>query len=214
MDNKSTESASELVLDNRKLVIGFLLLLIICGTFFVIGFMEGRRQGLQARVDNIAPATPAESIAETTDQQAEAVPAPAGKSENSAAEEGREQLDWYKNVSQNRRPEAKITQPKKTAEKPASTPKKPAESTAPKSTTGSTATVVYRVQVGAFRQQREAQALADALKSKGYSCEIEPPGTSDDLYRVKVGAFRSRAEAVATQLRLKKDGYSSFIKSK
>jgi len=214
MDNRATESASELVLDNRKLVIGFLLLLIICGTFFVIGFMEGRRQGLQARVATTPPETPSESIAETADLQPADPPEPEAQAKPVEAEPGREQLDWYKNVSQARRPEAKLSQPGESVETAAPFPKKPNEVDSPKTKPKTTAAAVYRVQVGAFRQRSQAEALAGALKTKGYSCDIEPPSAGDELYRVKVGAFSSRAEAVATKLRLKKDGYSSFIKTK
>jgi cell division protein FtsN len=211
MDNRTKESASELVLDNRKLVIGFLLLLIICGTFFVIGFMEGRRQGLQSRVEATPPAGDSESIAETAELQGAATPVPEAQAKPADPAKGREELDWYKNVNQDRRPEAKLSQPEASASTPKPAPKQPSQRAAAKQKTGA---AVYRVQVGAFRQQAQAQALADALQAKGYSCEIESPLGANDLYRVKVGAFSSRAEAVATQLRLKKDGYNSFIKTK
>jgi cell division protein FtsN len=213
MDNRATESASELVLDNRKLVIGFLLLLIICGTFFVIGFMEGRRQGLQARVESTPPEPASESIAETADLQASTTPVPEAQAKPAVDDAIQEQLDWYKNVSQERRPEAKLAEPKKSEKQPSAPPETPTNQAVPKKKPVNTAAAVYRVQVGAFQQQRQAQALADALKAKGYSCDIESPRSAEDLYRVKVGAFSSRAEAVAMQLRLKKDGYNSFIKT-
>jgi hypothetical protein len=47
MTDREPEAGHELVLDNRKLIIAFAVLIAICGAFFVLGFMEGRRQGFQ-----------------------------------------------------------------------------------------------------------------------------------------------------------------------
>ena len=47
MDDQSAEPGFEFVLDNRKLIVVFLLLISFCGGFFVLGFMEGKRQGMQ-----------------------------------------------------------------------------------------------------------------------------------------------------------------------
>lgn len=215
MDNRATDSGSEFVLDNRKLIIVFLLLLIICGTFFVIGFMEGKRQGLQARIDSTPLPPPSESIAETAAMQSSSQPVAEEEAEPAEAVAGREQLDWYKNVSQTSRPEARLSQPDEPAEAASPTSKRQVEGGSPERGNSETSsTAIYRVQVGAFKEERQAEVLSDALKAKGYSCEIEPPIPENELYRVKVGSFSSRAEAVATQLRLKKDGYSSFITTK
>ena len=67
--------------------------------------------------------------------------------------------------------------------------------------------------MGAFRQRREAEAKAAALKARNYDYVIEPTEGSEPLFMLKVGRFESRAEAVATQLRLKRDGFSTFIKT-
>jgi cell division protein FtsN len=71
----------------------------------------------------------------------------------------------------------------------------------------------YTVQVGAFRQPREAESRAAALKEKGFECLIEAPKTEGQLYTVKVGRFESRAEAVAMQRKLTKVGFSCYIKT-
>ena len=58
MMDDASESGLELVLDNRKIVIGFVLLIFICGCFFVIGFIEGKRQGFQEGSQPVAQSTP------------------------------------------------------------------------------------------------------------------------------------------------------------
>ena len=137
------------------------------------------------------------------------------EAEPAEAAAGREQLEWYKNVSQTGRPEAKLSQSEEPVKTASPTSKRQVDGASTKgSNSENSSTAVYKVQVGAFRQERQAEVLAGALEAKGYSCEIEPPIPENELYRVKVGSFNSRAEAVATQLRLKKDGYSSFITTK
>ena len=48
MMDQHSDSGYELVLDNRRLIIAFAVLILFCGCFFVVGFMEGKRQGFQA----------------------------------------------------------------------------------------------------------------------------------------------------------------------
>jgi cell division protein FtsN len=212
MDPKSSESGADLVLDNRKLIIAFLLLVVVCGAFFIIGFMEGKRQAVQAREERTqaAPATPDAASAAGAKQ-------PAARPETTPVEDRsvRSQLDWYKNVQgadkgaaqktvDAAKPESSTTRPD--VKKAAASRPQAAVSMIP------AADITYTVQVGAFRQRREAEVKQEALKAKGYSCVVEAPQPANQLYLVKVGKFNTRADAKAMQLRLQKDGFSSFIK--
>jgi len=226
MSNNSSESVSQLVLDNRKLIIGFALLILLCGGFFVIGFMEGKRQGLlpagAKTTDNQMPRK------ESSLQLPEAKPAStmpgASPSEN---KDVREKLDWYGSVSKPGESGVKGLEPDKTAS-PAPLPARkpePSASTAtgrassrvePKSKPPSAVqarATTYSVQVGAFRQRKEAETKAAVLQSKNYPCVIEPSGEPNGLFLLKVGRYESRADAVAMQNRLKKDGFTTFIKT-
>lgn len=222
MDQR-TDRGLEFVLDNRKLIIGFFVLIAVCGAFFVIGFVEGKRQvvGMEAKV------TPAAASEAPQQSGAAAVPAAAAPAKPPEDHAVKDQLDWYKRVNKPgeatkgiepapepvktvvqtapaaaaSRPPAKETEPvKKEKEKPA-----PAKAAVQKTT--------YSVQVGAFRQRQEAETRAATLKSKGYESVIEAPVPPNSLFLLKVGKFNSRADAVATQLKLKKDGVGSFIKT-
>ncbi len=75
------------------------------------------------------------------------------------------------------------------------------------STGGSQATVLYRVQVGAFSSRERAEALAEKLKGEGYSVFV----TTTSPYKVQVGAFANRNNAAALSKELNEKGYETFI---
>jgi cell division protein FtsN len=226
MMENSSDPGYELVLDNRRLIVFFIVLILICGCFFVLGFVEGKRQGFQAG---------SQAAAESA---AKAIPEEAKEPEHSAAvadsetprvkeDAEKQQLNWYKNVSGQEQkneithpPAEPVSSPKKEAIKSAAiskpaepVPAPPKEPIKPAAASAPAATVSYTVQVGAFRQRQQVEAKAKLLKSKGFDSRIEVPQSSEDLYLLKVGRFKSRAEAVDMQLRLKKNGFTSFIKT-
>jgi cell division protein FtsN len=200
MADRGVESWIELMLDYRKLIISFLVLMSILGGFFVLGFIEGKRQGYREGIQAEAALIP-NSNSEGAPPSETAINEPKsnspGKSAASTSPE-EQPLDFYKNV--NRPEEGAIETPpiKKTEESSTKTPIEPP--------TG------YSVQVGAFRKKHEAEIKAQLLKSKGYDYRIEPPQPPEQLYLLKVGKFSSRADANAMQLRLKNSGFKCFIK--
>jgi len=57
--------------------------------------------------------------------------------------------------------------------------------------------VLYYVQVAAFNERAQAQALADKFKKQGYTPVIDPrPTNSKTWYRVRLGGYASRDRAV------------------
>ena len=206
MDTYDDESRLELNLDNRKLIIGFAGLMIVCAVFFVFGFVEGKRQApkTESRAEGIAPPAPELKAA----SQPEAIPAGSNSASKPPEKAVAEQLDWYRKVNRRGTPstrELSSIKPKQPAGPPAGR-----ESSRPR---GASQKVTYSVQIGAFRQRPEAENRAAVLKAKGYEYFIEPPKDGSELYLLKVGRFDSRPAAVAAQLKLKRDGFSSFIKS-
>lgn len=216
MDRPSSDSGYELVLDNRRLIVAFAVLVLIFGCFFVLGFIEGKRQGFQAGAQ-IAAETGA-NPASTQEASVLQAPALGADAVMQAPKElpDEQPLGWYKNVS------GKGEKPEISPPPPASNPimeqaatRKSAFQPAVKSPTKATLSTPssYSVQVGAFRQKKQADTKSEDLRSKGFDCRIEPPESDEGLYLLKVGRFKSRADAVAMQLRLKKNGFSSFIKT-
>ena len=68
------------------------------------------------------------------------------------------------------------------------------------------------VQVGSFKNKRNADKLSAKLHGMGYESFVEiPAGIGDKLYRVKVGRLGSKEEAEALAKRLKRSGYKVKI---
>ncbi len=222
MDNHSGENASQLVLDNRRLIIAFAFLIIICGSFFVIGYVEGKRQSLTRRSGQ--PAATGE-IADTASAEPVEEKKAGVKPETAADKAVGEDLDWYQNVKrkatepvQGLKPPAASGSNRAVAESPAGSnpshdPAGKQAALKPSNAPQAQGKVTYSVQVGAFRHKKEAEAKAEVLKAKHYKYVIEPSGGTDSLFLLKVGRYESRADAVAMQLRLKRDGFVTFIKT-
>jgi cell division protein FtsN len=220
MEQPGVESGTELVLDNRKLIVGFVLLVALCGACFVIGFMEGKRQAIQAKLESMPPSAPsaapgeglASGASKATGKTTEDVPA----KDRSI----REQLDWYKNVQRGDTGAAKSAAKTEGATTPPVAQKNPPPPVKPKSSKPPApavavpaAKVSYSVQVGAFKQLKEAETTVAALKARGFEAVIDPPKPEkQQLYRVKVGKFESKADATAMMNKLTKAGISCYVK--
>jgi len=209
MMNDESESGFELVFDNRKLIVAFAVLIAICACCYVLGFREGKHQGLQE--GSQAAAEPQSKLTSEraqvqsdSDKPARLDSRPKSQKQDSADQH----LDWYKNVNSREAEPATIpVEPSKRV--PAPVPAKPAmEKPRPHPES-----VTYSLQVGAFSQKAALDAAAHSLQAKGFAYRIEPPQAGGQLYHLLVGKFHTRAEAAAIKLRLQKDGFSSFIKT-
>lgn len=68
------------------------------------------------------------------------------------------------------------------------------------------------VQVGSFKNRRNAEKIAKKLAASGYESRIEiPVAQGDKIYRVKVGRMSSKSEAEALKARLEAAGYTTKI---
>jgi len=69
--------------------------------------------------------------------------------------------------------------------------------------------LLFRVQVGAFRQRANAAATLDRLKEAGH--EDAFIASDGSLFRVQVGAFAERVNAIRLENELKTQGFDTFI---
>ena len=210
MDQNNDDAGLQFVLDNRRLILGFGMLVVLCGGFFVLGFVEGRRQcagsSTAATVQSGVPTAGVANLSPAGNPEPEGAKAPDDKAVQ-------ERMDWYSQVGSASRAKREAP-PREGAPKPAGAAAQ--AGAVPKQAVGATPSsgaTSYTVQVGAFRQRKEAEAKAAVLKAKGYEYSIDAPKSPDQLYLLKVGRFASRAEAVSLQLRLRRDGFSTFIKT-
>lgn len=74
--------------------------------------------------------------------------------------------------------------------------------------TTSAAGTIYRVQLGAFSNKSNADALATKLKAAGFTTYITKV---NNLYKVQTGAFSQEANAESMKAKLKAAGYDAFI---
>ncbi len=200
MTNNEDGSGFELVLDNRKLIVAFLVLFAFCGGFFIEGYRFGTHHGIQEGSQPAAESqfkTASDKAQVQTDKLAHPDAGPKSAKPDSADQP----LDWYKQVS------SREAEP--TAKVPAPVPEKPV----PEKPKPHTESVTYSLQIGAFSQKAALDAAARSLQEKGFDYRIEPPEAEGQLYHLMVGKFHTRAEAAATKLRLQKKGFSAFIKS-
>lgn len=207
MANNETEHGFELVFDNRKLIVAFAVLIAVCGCFFVVGYREGKRQGLQEGGQTTTE-SPSKAASDRVQVLTEKPEHPSPETKSPKPDSADQPLDWYKQVSSRAAEPAAISAeptPKAAAPAPAIAPSEKAK---PHSEP-----VTYSLQVGAFSQKEALEATARSLKEKGFDYRIEPPQAEGQLYHLMVGKFRTRAEAAATKLRLQKDGFSSFVKT-
>lgn len=74
--------------------------------------------------------------------------------------------------------------------------------------------ILFRVQVGAFGNKRNAEVFADKVSKAGFSTIIKSETGADKktLYRVQCGAFRKRQNAIDYVSRLNAAGYDAIIK--
>lgn len=68
--------------------------------------------------------------------------------------------------------------------------------------------VLYRVQVGMFREKQYADNLLYELQDQGFPAYIL---NEDGFYKVQVGAYQYLANAVRMEQTLRRAGYSTWI---
>ena len=71
---------------------------------------------------------------------------------------------------------------------------------------GTSASVLYKVQVGAFANKTNAHTMSDKLKKAGFDAVII---NSNNLYKVQIGAYSNKANASTQVNKLKAAGFES-----
>ncbi len=205
------------MLESRHLVGLFLMLVVIFGVVFTLGYLLGRSQydsNLRAAVgsppDAGAPPAPAKP-SKVKDRQ--------GSGNALAAHQG---SDWdFYHSAEPRPSEDHLQKPPKApavAKRPA--PRKQAASPAKLARMGKSSTPVsgslipkgaIMLQVAALQREGDALALAEALQHKKFPAFVILPSV-DKFYRVQVGPYPSTKAATAGRHELEANGFKSIIK--
>src|SRR5579863_6097862 len=220
MASKEKKNGGDFVLESRHLVGLFLLLVVIFGVVFTLGYLLGRSQydsKLRAAVGappgSDAPAAPAAAKSKARPE-----------SEDAQVPKKNSDWDFYhsadpKGTSDHLQAPAKSVS---ASAQPAAAPK-PAVATSATSKAAKPAKLssgtdeplipkgAIMLQVAAVLHQDDALALAQALQEKKFPAFVIPPG-ADKYFRVQVGPYPDNQSASNSRQELEAKGFKSIIK--
>lgn len=223
MASRNRSSGGDFVLETRHLVGLFLLLVVIFGVVFTLGYLMGRSQydaKLRATVGSPvgfdAEAAGLDSKPKPK-QPAQLLPdAPPTSSKNS-------DWDFYHSAEPQTAPDHLQPPPKPVAAvSSSSSPSAPKPAGASsrsvklaKSSGGGDTPLIPKgavmLQVAAVLHQDDALALAQALQQKKFPAIVVPPG-ADKYYRVQVGPYSDNQTATKARQDLEAKGFKSIMK--
>ena len=220
MASREKKNGGDFILESRHLVGLFLLLVVIFGVVFTLGYLMGRSQ-YDSRV-RAAVGLPSG----TEMPAAPAAPPPVAKSKAMPPPEDsqvpKKNSDWDFYHSADPQAAADHLQPVPKAVTPAAPPAPPKPVAAPskiakaaKPSGDASGPLIPKgaimLQVAAVLHQEDALALAQALQQKKFPAFVLTPGP-DKLYRVQVGPYADNQSAAAARQQLEAKGFKSIIK--
>ena len=90
-------------------------------------------------------------------------------------------------------------------------PERTAAATGGKSAAKPAAAGSYWVQVGAFKENKNAEGLARRLRSEGFTVQVAKVTRDEPLHVVRVGGYPDRSKATAAREELQGKGHSGFV---
>jgi DedD protein len=179
---------TEITLGTGKMLALFFGLVILCATFFGLGYSIGHNSTKSSAELLPSPGTSRPSRLSPSSSTATSAPVTQPQTDSKPAD------------TQQAAPDSSA------ATTPAgSTPNQAAPLTPPQPVAS------YFVQVAAVSKQEDAQALVESLKGRQYQAFIAD-ATPDKLFHVQVGPFTDVKEAESMRARLVNDGYNPILK--
>ena len=207
------EKDTEIVLGTGKLLAIFFGLVILCGTFFGLGYSVGHsaspmaiQTGQSGKTSASSSAKPLAGVTVTTPAATQEAPPFPASDPNSAANA---QVDQAPPTNQSTASTDSASAPSPTLTPVAATQTNPGN---PSADAAAPASGAITVQVAAVTKQEDAQALLSALQKKNYPVFISSNTGSDNLYHVQVGPFAELKDAEAMKSKLAGDGYNAIVK--
>jgi cell division septation protein DedD len=171
----SNKDYRELQISSSQLILIFIAILVLGVVVFLLGVSVGKKQGKIVE-ETLMAEKPAEQIMEQK-------PVP----QKETADQISQELESHEKAGEDKVQEEKVEAP------PAVKPK--VESLKPVASAESQN--VYWIQVGAYSNQQNANALAEEYQSKGYNAIVREPSPTSTrkLYRVRLGGYPTREQA-------------------
>ena len=217
MASKEKKSGGDFVLESRHLVGLFLLLVVIFGVVFTLGYLMGRSQYDSRVRAAVGPPPGTEAPASAPAAKSKTKPEP----EDAQVPKKNSDWDFYHSAdpqaaADHLQPAPKSiapSAPPPAASKPAAASSKAAKSAKPSG--GTDGPLIPKgaimLQVAAVLHQDDALALAQALQQKKFPAFVLTPG-ADKLYRVQVGPYADNQAAAIARKDLEAKGFKSIIK--
>jgi cell division septation protein DedD len=230
MSSREKKGGGDFVLESRHLVGLFMLLVVIFGIVFTLGYLLGRSQydsrlraaiGKPADTDPpaAAPAPKSKGKSESTGAAPLISRDWSPPNEDAAPSQRGSDWDFYhsaepKTTEDHLQPARKtVTAAQPPMPRPAVAPAKPV--TLPKASSPAGAPLVAKgaimLQVAAVQREGDAMALAQALQRKKFPAFVITPGT-DKYYRVQVGPYADAQSAANARHDLEANGFKSIVK--
>jgi cell division septation protein DedD len=181
---------TEITLGTGKMLALFFGLVVLCATFFGMGYSIGHNSAKTNAELLPSPSTSRPTRLSTPAAQATTPPMTEPQTVSKPADTQQAAPDSSSTASS-------TPPPSTTDQVPSLTPQQPVAS--------------YFVQVAAVSKQEDAQALVDSLKGRQYQAFIADT-TPDKLFHVQVGPFTDVKEAESMRARLVNDGYNPILK--
>ena len=217
MASREKKNGGDFVLESRHLVGLFMLLVVIFGVVFTLGYLLGRSQydtRLRAAVGKPPDADPPAA------RDGSEIKKQAGRRRDAASAK-RVRLGFlsFRRTKDDRRPSAtgaKRQSPPRNLRPRQSPPRRPAKpATTAKSSSPANAPLIPKgaimLQVAAVQSQEDALALAQALQQKKFPAFVITP-SADKYYRVQVGPYADTKSATIARQDLEAKGFKSIVK--
>jgi cell division septation protein DedD len=217
---KGKKSGGDFILESRHLVGLFMLLVVIFGVVFTLGYLLGRSQydtNFRASLGRAVDAAPA--IAPPPK------PKPKISSDDAKPRQNSSDWDFYHSAEPKTTEDHLEPPPVKSApvKLPPAAPKPapirpPPASPANISPTGDGTLIpkgTIMLQVAAVTREGDALALAQALQKKKFPAFVITPSAapgSDKFYRVQIGPFSDSKTAMTARNDLEANGFKSIVK--
>ena len=236
MASRESKNGGDFVLESRHLVGLFMLLVVIFGVVFTLGYLLGRSQYDARLRAAVGPPPGADSPAASPALKSKGKPQSTGASSNGSvpkqdAAPSQKNSDWdFYHSAEPKTAEDHLQAAKKSVAatppaaplarqsgaasgKPPAVPPKPAAPPNNSAPPGAplVANGAIMLQVAAVIREGDAMALAQALQQKKFPAYVITPG-ADKYYRVQVGPYADTLSATNARHDLEANGFKSIVK--
>lgn len=214
---KNDEGEFELVLGNRQLISVFVIVVVLLGVFFSMGYIVGRNssQGAVENVRNDRPKPDTDSTDGSSAVPSADATSPDTTANSSAADSAPSSPPEATTPAQPEAPAPAPAKPKASSAREAKPKPSPVPAASPSSSAPVHAAAAGEPSSGDYWQvvataRPDAEIIAEALGKKGFHVTLAP-APKDGIFRVLVGPLSSASTQASTRTNLESAGFKNPI---